>query len=348
MASGPDELHTPLMPLTALNAQPRSNSVIAIIMVNYNTGHLVAQSLATLTQVKAKWPGLRLVVVDNASPDHSADQIEQQADALGITPWVQVARNPVNGGFAMGNNFGVRAAQSTQAPPPDFYFFLNPDTLVDPDVLDHLMSFSERQADLAVLGCTLMDVQHRTRSSAFRFPGLVSEFQRSAAIGLIDRMFPNRVVALPVGSQPYRADWLTGAGFFMSTQVLAQVGPMDEGYFLYYEEVDYMHKIRDMGIQIWSLPQARIVHIAGAATGIVGGKSQKKRMPLYWYGSWRRYFTKHHGVVGAWACGLAWMAGLAANRVLSLVSPKRRGSQGGPSAKDFLMYALLGKSAPRP
>jgi N-acetylglucosaminyl-diphospho-decaprenol L-rhamnosyltransferase len=318
---------------------------VAVIVVNYNTGHLVKDTVQILSEIRARWPGLTLVVVDNASPDQSGQALSEQLAAEGHSDWAQVLLHNSNAGFATGNNLGVQRAMMNAR--PDHFFFLNPDTRVEPDVFDVLLAESARRGDQAVLGCTLTDEQHRTRPSAFRFPSLLSEFQRSASVGLLDRWWPERIVAMPVQTQAHTADWVTGAAFFMPRAIVERAGPMDEGYFLYYEEVDYMHKVRDLGIEIWSLPQARVMHIAGAATGIVGGKSTTRKMPLYWYASWRRYFTKYHGPLGAWACGLAWLLGVGINAALAPLSARRR-TTGGPAALDFFKHALLGRPAPRP
>lgn len=315
------------------------DTTVAIIIVNYKTGRLVAESLHRLSQLQMPSVGLAVYVVDNASPDDSLSIIDQSILRLKAQAWVHLIAHPNNGGFAAGNNVGFKAATEGNDR-PDYFFLLNPDACVQPDTLSSLLAFARQQTDPAILGCQLLDEQLTARPSAFRFPGALSEFQRGASLGLIDRLYPTSRVSMPVTSMAHEADWVSGAAFLVPKVILDTVGLMDEGYFLYYEEVDFMRKIKNAGFKIWSVPQSRVIHLAGASTGIVTGKTKAKKMPHYWYQSWRRYFVGAKGLTGAWACGLLWLLGKAVNQMLALFVPRRRES-GGHHVSDFVRYALL-------
>lgn len=314
-------------------------SDVVVIIVNYKTGRLVAQSLERLSQIRQAGLSLRVVVVDNQSPDDSCAVISQALHALAAHDWAHLEAHAVNAGFAAGNNVGFAATRRLQWP-VDHFLLLNPDAILEPDALAHLLKFDSQRSAPAVLGCQQINEAGHARPSAFRFPGLISEFQRGASLGFVERHWPQSKVAMAVSHSPHPADWVTGAAFLLPKAIVDQVGDMDDGYFLYYEEVDYLRKIRLAGFEVWSVPAARVCHLAGAATGIVTGKSLGRRMPAYWYQSWRRYFLSSQGYLGMYLCGLAWLSGHAIDRLLSVLVAKRRVS-GGHHALDFIRYALL-------
>ena len=95
-------------------------------------------------------------------------------------------------------------------------------------------------------------------------------------------------------------------------EVIDELGGMDEGYFLYYEETDFCLKVKRAGWSNWYVPSSRVVHLAGQSTGISNAKGHQ-RLPKYWFESRRRYFTKNMGPGYAMAADvalvLAWSAG---------------------------------------
>ncbi|UHQ54913.1 MULTISPECIES: glycosyltransferase family 2 protein [Microbulbifer] len=314
---------------------------VAVIIVNYNTGHLVAENIERIfSSVIDTRLGLRLFIVDNASTDDSLSILSRARAASPHAGSINLIESKQNGGFSYGNNLALQSV-SRSGLNPDYYYFLNPDAYPEKGAIDALVAFSRNQGDLCILGSTLLDENRVPRPSAFRFPSLVSELQRAVSLALIDRLFPHRRVSMGVPEQPIEADWVTGAGFFLSEQVLSRLGHLDSGYFLYFEEVDYMRRARRMDITIYSLPDSRIVHLAGAATKIVGSQSATRPMPDYWYESWNRYFYKNHSRGYALAAGLAWLSGRVANHLLAIFVPRRRPADGHSMGR-FLKKAVLG------
>jgi GT2 family glycosyltransferase len=92
------------------------------------------------------------------------------------------------------------------------------------------------------------------------------------------------------------------------------VGPLDEGYFLYFEEVDFCRRARRAGWRCWYVPGSRVVHLVGASTGVSDPRHKIKRMPDYWFESRRRYFVRNHGLAYAGLADLAKIAGLSLRR----------------------------------
>lgn len=91
-------------------------------------------------------------------------------------------------------------------------------------------------------------------------------------------------------------------------EVLDAVGPFDEGFFLYYEEVDFCRRAAAAGWQCWLVADARVVHFEGASTGIT---LARRRTPAYWFASRRRFFLKSYGVAGLLAADVLRLVGRA-------------------------------------
>ncbi|NJL30319.1 MAG: glycosyltransferase family 2 protein [Phycisphaerales bacterium] len=84
---------------------------------------------------------------------------------------------------------------------------------------------------------------------------------------------------------------------------------LDEGYFMYYEEVDLCLRARRAGWECWYVPAARVVHLVGQSSGVKQNQDNLKPLPRYWFDSRRRYFQKNHGRGYALITELAWMIG---------------------------------------
>ena len=124
-----------------------------------------------------------------------------------------------------------------------------------------------------------------------------------------------------MGDDPEQADWVSGASMVVRRAVLDAVGPMDEGYFLYFEETDFCLQARRAGWQTWYLPQAAVVHVAGQSTGLTGPHAKVARVPGYWFDSRRRFFSKNHGRAYAMAADLAWAIAHLSCRVRRWIKP---------------------------
>jgi GT2 family glycosyltransferase len=110
--------------------------------------------------------------------------------------------------------------------------------------------------------------------------------------------------------------------------VLDRLGPMDEDYFLYFEETDWQLRAARAGLEVWYVPEARFFHLEGALTGQGSAARDESAVPDYWFRSRRRYFEKNHGAAYADRADRAW---LAATRFYLLRQRLLRRSDGGRS-----------------
>lgn len=281
---------------------------VLVVIVNYRTPRLVVDSLASLESEVARRPGTRVTVVDNASGDDSVALLRQVIDERGWSSWVTLMPSAVNGGFSYGNNLAVNAALGQRdALVPDVFWILNPDTRVEPGTLDAMLGFLDRHPQAGIVGCAIENEDGSSWPYAFRFPTVWSEIEAGARLGFLSRLLRNRSVLHPMTDEPSRVDWMPGASIIVRRAVYESIGMMDEDYFLYYEETDFFLRAQQAGWESWYVPQGRVVHIAGASTGVTDLKPMAKRMPAYWFESRRRYFVKHHGRGYAVASDIGWM-----------------------------------------
>jgi hypothetical protein len=286
-----------------------ANPSVLTVIVNYRTADLTIDCLESLRGERAKLPGLRVVVTDNASGDGSAERLAEFVERQGLGDWVRVQPLPDNLGFAGGNNVAIRPALSDPNP-PDFVLLLNPDTVVRSGAIDHLLRFMVAHPQVGIAGSRLEDPDGTPQRSAFRFPSIAGELNESLRFGPVSRLLHRHVVAPPVPPGETATDWVAGASMMIRREVFASIGLLDEQYFMYYEEVDFCWRARHAGWPCWYVPQSRVVHLVGQASGVTDTKIPPKRRPDYWFNSRRRYFLRNRGAWYSVGCDLAVLSGL--------------------------------------
>jgi len=292
-------------------------------------------------------PGDAIVVVDNGSGD---DSVNRLMEAVVMNRWpdsVHVLPLPRNAGYSAGNNAGIQWAHQQDAK-WDYFLLLNPDTIVRSGAVRALTEFLETHPQVGIAGSRLEDPDTTPQRSAFRFPSLLGELEGGLRLGFISRWLHRFVVAPPVRDHEHATDWVAGASMMIRREVVDQIGLMDEGYFLYFEEVDYCKKARRAGWPCWYVPASRVVHLVGQSTGVTDMKAAPKRVPQYWFASRRRYFVKNHGRLYAALASVVWATGYALWRVRRWL--QRKPDRDPPHyLRDFLKHtfgrAALGGSA---
>jgi GT2 family glycosyltransferase len=281
-----------------------------------------------------------VVVVDNASGDGSADALARAVRDRGWGAWAEVLPLAHNGGFAAGNNVALRPIL-TGPRPPAYLWLLNPDTVIRPGAGRALAAFLDRHPRAGLAGSRLEDPDGTPQRSAFRFPGVASEWEAGVRLGAVSRLLSRRLVAPPVRAQAHEADWLSGASLMVRRQVFEQVGLFDEGFFLYYEELDLCRRARRAGWRCWYVPDSRVIHLVSRSTGLPDHKAPPARpMPAYWFASRRRYFAKQGRPLDALCADIAWAVGFASWRLRRRVQRKPDPDPPGLLG-DFVRYNFL-------
>lgn len=255
---------------------------LTIIIVNWNTRELLDKCLASVyaSQTNLKFD---VWVIDNQSFDNSIEMIRENY------PNTILIKNENNVGFAQANNQAINKSSS------EFVMLLNPDTIVDKDVLDGLIGYLEGHPDVGAAGPMLLNPDGTLQESAYPEPTLWREFWRLFHLDLFKHLgtYP---MAEWNHSDLRDVDVLMGACFLVRRKVLDQVGLLDENFFMYSEEVDFCKRIRDFGWRIVWFPTVKVIHFGGQSTSQV-----QQEMFLQLYQGKIQYFRKHNSLAVVWA-----------------------------------------------
>ncbi|MCP3442038.1 glycosyltransferase family 2 protein [Bradyrhizobium sp. CCGUVB14] len=289
---------------------------LLIVIVNYRVAELTIDCLRSLQDEIAGVPGTRVAVCENGSGDGSALRIGQAIEANGWGAWCSLLASETNLGFCGGNNVLIRPALAT-AEPPDYVLLLNPDTVVRPGAIKALVDFMAQNPNVGIAGSRLEDPDGTPQRSAFRFQSALSEFEGAVRLGLVSRLLSRFVVAPPVVDEPTATDWVAGASMIVRREVFADIGLLDEGYFTYFDDIDFCFNACKKGWPTWYVPASRVVHLVGQSTGV---NRIPRRLPAYMLEARRRYFLKNHGALYAALADAGALAGLALFGLRNLAS----------------------------
>jgi N-acetylglucosaminyl-diphospho-decaprenol L-rhamnosyltransferase len=248
--------------------------VVTIVTVTYQSSALIGACLDSIQQ-HAGLP-TRVVVVDNASTDGTAGLIAERY------PWVELMTPERNLGFAAATNLGIERAQTP------YVLLLNPDTELRPGALPRLLDELSRDPTVAAAGPSLVYPDGTPQDAAFTYPTLLMTwlefFPRPG------RLLPSRLngrLRSPDG-RPIEIHHPLGAAMLVRRSAWEEVGPLDEGFFMYCEEVDWCMRARELGWRILHVPAATVVHHGGASTSQVPAASLG-----HLYASRKRLHRKH-------------------------------------------------------
>lgn len=278
---------------------------LSVILVNWNTCDLLARCLES---VQADLPADSEVwVVDNASTDGSAAMVRERH------PWVHLIENAENVGFARANNQALAASQG------QYVLLLNSDTEVQAGALTALVSFMESHPQVGAVGPRLLNSDGSLQPSCHPMLTPGREFWR---LLFLERLWPRATYAMerwPLDA-PRSVEVIKGACLLLRRQALDQVGPLDERYFVYTEEVDLCYRLGQAGWELWWVPQAVVVHHEAQST-----RQASESMYVQLYRSKVQFYEKYGGKGRAqqfkWLLRLAYGPRWAATAVAALWSP---------------------------
>jgi GT2 family glycosyltransferase len=250
----------PLVVAVILNTNRRDDTLACLVSLEKNT-----------------YQNLQSILLDNRSEDGSIAAVQA------AFPAVRTMDLPENLGYAGNNNTGIRAAMALGA---DWILVLNEDTVVDPDCVEHLCRVGESDPAIGIVGPM---VYHHDE------PGVIQ-----SAGGRLGRNWKSWHLAQNERDEGQfenvqTVDWLTGCALLVRRQVIEQVGPLDERFFYYWEEVDWCLRAARRGWRIVHAPKARLWH--------KGVKRDYRPAPSVSYYNTRNrllLMMKHQASFGAW------------------------------------------------
>lgn len=265
---------------------------LAIVIVSFNIREELDRCLQALHE-----PALqvthRIIVVDNASGDRTDEMLRRR------WPSVELIQLQSNEGFAAAVNRGAATF------PSEMILMLNGDTIPGSPAIERLVEELDHRKDTAVVGPLLVDADGRIEISFSPMLNLVVECKRKILAGLyakgndwarrhVERRF----------SRPRSVDWVSGACLLVRRLEAEEVGLLDEGYFMYFEDVDFCAAIRSLGKRIRFVPESRIVHLHGRSVQTVPDV-----MSSIYRKSHLRFYEKHHPVSARLLKYYLWMLG---------------------------------------
>ncbi|TWU23949.1 N-acetylglucosaminyl-diphospho-decaprenol L-rhamnosyltransferase [Novipirellula galeiformis] len=283
---------------------------IVTIIVNYQTATLAVNCLESLAPIACESHHFSVELLDADSGDDSVCVLANAIQQRGWQSWVRLTALSENRGFAAANNVGIAAALS-RPQRPDAVWLLNPDTIVLPGALTPLLETLQSHPSAGIVGSRLQCRDGELQSSAFRFPHIRSELIDAWRFSIVNRMLKDHEVALKPCSHACEVDWVSGASFLIRSEVFEQIGMLDDGYFMYYEEVDFCHRAKQAGFTTWCQPESRVIHLVGQSSGVTGEQAILRQRPRYWFDSRRRYFFSKHGSLRTGIADAVWLSGRA-------------------------------------
>jgi len=287
-----------------------------IIVVSYNTRRLTIDCLHSVYGALEK-SDLRahVWVVDNASPDGSAERIRE------CFPQAEMIASQENLGFAGAANLAIEMMAGAQSS-PRYVLLLNPDTLVSHDALPLMVAFLDEHPQAGIVGPGLVYGDGSFQHSAFRFPTLWMAFFDFWTINhrLLDSRLNGRYPRrLYERGEPFPIDHPLGAALMIRWETIRQIGRLDTGFFMYCEEIDWCMRAKAAGWGVHCVPRAKITHLAAQST-----RQFRHQMFVALWRSRHRLFDKHYGPLYRYLVRIIVRAGLA-RRVRQTQSALLRG-----------------------
>jgi GT2 family glycosyltransferase len=268
---------------------------LSFIIVTWNSRADITKCLQSLIAF-CTGIDVEIIVFDNASTDGTADFVAAHF------PQVRLLPSPVNTGFARGNNLAAQAARGR------YLLFLNPDTWVNADLAAALAQFLDAHPQAGACAPRFLNPDGSLQRGAIRtLPTLATLFYDLSGAA---RLFPRSrrcggyLMTWWDHNDSREIEQPAGACFAIRREVFAQIGGFDEGYFMYYEDVELCRAILAAEWKIYFLHEACVYHVGGQSTS----QAVPQNFPEF-YRSLYRYFRRHHGRRAAWIA--KFMIGLA-------------------------------------
>ncbi|MBI3379897.1 glycosyltransferase family 2 protein [Candidatus Gottesmanbacteria bacterium] len=234
---------------------------LSIIIINYNSGLYLKKCLLSIRGSRINKNKYEVIIVDNNSKDMSIAQALTVQDIN-----LLLIKNHKNEGFAKANNKGIEKSRA------EYILLLNPDTLLNPEILDVIIAFMDKNKKVAISTCRvdlpngqIDDACHRgfptPLNALFHFSGLADIFPKSTFFNGYHLGYKNMDVI-------HEIDSCVGAFMMIRRTVGEKIGWLDEDYFWYGEDIDFCYRVKEKGYKVVYLPHIRIIHFKGIASGI--------------------------------------------------------------------------------
>jgi GT2 family glycosyltransferase len=293
---------------------------LLVVILNYRVTDLTIDCLRSLVTEIPRVPGTKVAVCENGTGGDAEQRLRDAIDGNGWGSWVELTAVSPNRGFTGGNNVIIN--DWLKSPDcPEYFLLLNADTLIFPGAFESLVKFMDCHPRVGIGGSQMKNPDGTMQCSPFRFPGIASELDEGLRIGFVSRLLARWSIILPTPVEPRAVDWVTGASMIIRSDVIRQIGALDEGLYTYFDDVDYCLNAKRAGWQTWYVPESKVMHYGAASTGI--SNTNVKRRPEYWFQARRRFYLKNYGAIYAACVDAVFLMGFALWRLRRLIQGKQ-------------------------
>jgi N-acetylglucosaminyl-diphospho-decaprenol L-rhamnosyltransferase len=252
-------------------SQARISAPVTVVVVNWNGGELLLRCLHSVQE--SRGCAAEIILIDNASTDGSAREAAQHIERL------QLIQNSSNVGFARANNVGIQAAQTP------YVLLLNNDTVLRPQALQTLIRYMQNHPDVAACGPRLVNADGSVQPFIYGSEPDIGHLVVRGLLALVGRSIHDWQVSTALD-----VDWVAGTAMLVRKAAIDAVGPLDEGFFMYFEDVDWCRRFRAGGWRVAYVPEAEVLHLNRRSY-------HDRERQQHYYRSLRRYYTLHYGLL---------------------------------------------------
>lgn len=253
---------------------------LSIVIVSWNVRDLLARCLDSIEAQVGDDLAYEVIVVDSASVDDTDVMLRERY------AWVKLLAESTNVGFTRGNNLGLEQAQGR------CILLLNPDTVIVANALSQMVSFLDENPDVGAVGPHTLNTPGSSQKTKRRFPTLITFVAESTPLGhIMPRRITDRYRTADIpDSATVDVDWVQGSAVMVRRALYEQIGPLDVGYFMYCEDLDWLRRAKDKGWRVVYLGSAQIIHYQGQST-----KQAEAVNLIRFHQSKLRYLRKYYG-----------------------------------------------------
>lgn len=271
--------------------------MLSIIIVNYKSSKDLDICLSSIIKNEKSYGTYEFIVVDNDSNDMGLNEIILKY------PFVKILNAPKNGGFAYGNNIGIKNSKG------DIILLLNPDTWIEEPAISKLLYRLRSDEKLDIIGPQLFFADGRNQS--YYLPKTYLNLWRL----FCEQFYLHRVFrSIKIFNSYFKTymnfsiesnvEQVSGAAFMMKRRVIDQIGMLDEDYFMYFEESDFCLKAVKKGMKLLYYPYAKIIHKGGLTDS-----SKSSFTTLRFYNSFKIYFNKNFSMITCFSARIILFVG---------------------------------------
>lgn len=294
---------------------------LVIVIVCYRAVELTIDCLRSIEPEIRALDGVGVIVCENGTGGDAVAVLEEAVRMKGWSEWASIRSVHPNRGFAGGNNV-VLEELLTWDTVPEHVLLLNADTTVRPGAIGELLAAADAHPEAGVISPRLEWPDGKPQISCFTHFRPLTELEKAAGIGIITRLLSRYVTAIRLKDELTYPDWTSFACALIRTNVLKEVGVLDPGFFLYFDDPDYCRRVWLAGYKVLNVPSAHVVHLRGKSNPAKELARARKRRPWYHFASRARFYAKYHGRFGLLLANLSWTIGYMIAKTRQLLGGK--------------------------